>query len=211
MAVVRITPQIRQHVINKINELFAKRIKAEHDKLQHLDVGMQVFMSRIDKEAFDLAVKLNALNIKWVPEISSITVTIAYTDTNGLQKAYTFTVPFKPPIPAPSFMQGYQIEIAKNKVLPSMACYAPCVEALKAADAVVAERDTLINTISKLLQQCSTLRQVLDAWPTAMDYMPDEVRQRHAAKSAEKRKTEIDEVSEEAKILLMKARMINGS
>ena len=209
MATVRITQEIRDQVGRKIESLFDARIKKKYEELQHLDVAMQVFMRRITPEEFAAAQKLNA-DVKWVPEISSLTVRIEYTGIDGKEKKHLFHVPFKPPVPAPQFFHGYSSE--KNTVHPSLPCYQPCVDVLLEHDRMVKERDTLRDSIAQLLNSCGTLRQVLEKWPTALDFMSDEVKAKHAEKvDPTKKETKvISEVDDQAKMLLMKARMLNG-
>ena len=211
MATVRITEQIRQEVRRKIESLFDARIKKKYEELQHLDVAMQVFMRRITPEEFAIAQKLNT-DVKWVPEISSLTVRIEYTGIDGTNKNVVFTVPFKPPVPAPTSFHGYSASIDKNIVHPSLPCYQPCVDVLLEHDRMVKERDTLRDSIAQLLNSCGTLRQVLEKWPTALDFMSDEVKAKHAEKvdPTKKEVKVISEVDDQAKMLLMKARMLNG-
>ena len=213
MATVRITNEIRYAVRRKIESLFDARIKKKYGELQHLDVAMQVFMRRITPEEFAAAQKLNA-DVKWIPEISSLTVYIEYTGIDGAKKNVAFIVPFKPPVPAPqSFhVYSYSLNNEKNIVHPSLPCYQPCVDVLLEYDRMVKERDTLRDSIAQLLNSCGTLRQVLEKWPTALDFMSDEVKAKHAAKvEPTKKETKvISEVDDQAKMLLMKARMLNG-
>ena len=211
MATVRITQEIRQEVRRKIESLFDARIRKKYEELQHLDVAMQVFMRRITPEEFAAAQKLNA-DVKWVPEIRSLTVRIEYTGIDGAKKNVTFTVPFKPPVPAPQSFHGYSYSNEKNIVHPSLPCYQPCVDVLLEYDRIVKERDTLCDSIAQLLNSCSTLRQVLEKWPTALDFMSDEVKAKHAEKvdPTKKEVKVISEVDGQAKMLLMKARMLNG-
>lgn len=213
MAIVRITQKIRQDVRRKIESLFDARIKKKHEELQHLDVAMQVFMRRIAPEEFAAAQKLNA-DVKWIPEISSLTVHIEYTGIDGDKKNVRFTVPFKSPVPAPQSFHGYHFSLnsEKNIVHPSLPCYQPCVDVLLEHDRMAKERDTLHDSIAQLLDSCSTLRQVLEKWPTALDFMPDEVKAKHAEKvnPTKKEAKVISEVDDQAKMLLMKARMLNG-
>ena len=212
MATVRITQEIRQEVRRKIESLFDARIKKKFGELQHLDVAMQVFMRLITPEEFAAAQKLNA-DVKWVPEINLLTVRIEYTGIDGVKKNVTFTVPFKPPVPAPQSFHGYSYSSnERNIVHPSLPCYQPCVDVLLEHDRMVKERDTLRDSIAQLLDSCSTLRQVLEKWPTALDFMSDEVKAKHAEKvDPTKKETKvISEVDDQAKMLLMKARMLNG-
>ena len=209
MATVRITNEIRQHVDKKIESLFDARIKKQYEELQRLDVAMQVFMRRITPEEFAIAQKLNT-DVKWVPEIYDLFVHITYTGIDGKEKNRSFRVPFKSPVPAPTNFHSYNN--AKNLVYPSLPCYQPCVDVLLEHDRMVKERDTLQDSIATLLNSCSTLRQVLEKWPTALDFMPDEVKAKHAKKvdPTKKEAKVISEVDDQAKMLLMKARMLNG-
>lgn len=214
MATVRITHQIRNEVRRKIEGLFDARIKKKLEELNHLDVAMQVLMRSITPEEFAAAQKMNA-DVKWVPEISDLFVRITYTGIDGEKKKYFFRVPFKPHVPAPQSFHGYNYSISssnENLVHPSLPCYQPCVDVLLEHDRMVKERDTLRDSIAQLLDSCGTLRQVLEKWPTALDFMSDEVKARHAEKvGPTKRETKvISEVDDQAKTLLMKARMLNG-
>ena len=211
MATVRITDEIRRYVNKKIELLFDARIKKKYEELQHLDVAMQVFMRLVTPEEFAAAQKLNT-DVKWVPEISTLNVRIAYAGIDSTNKIVAFNVPFKPPVPAPQSFHGYSSSNEKNIVHPSLPCYQPCVDVLLEHDRMVKERDTLRDSIAQLLNSCSTLRQVLEKWPTALDFMSDEVKAKHAEKvnPTKKEVKVISEVDDQAKMLLMKARMLNG-
>ena len=212
MATVRITEEIRREVRRKIEALFDARIEKKYEELQHLDVAMQVFMRLITPEEFAAAQKLNT-DVKWVPEISALNVRIAYPGIDGVNKTVAFNVPFKPPVPAPPSIHNYSYISEKNIIHPSLPCYQPCVDVLLEHDRMVVERDTLGDSIAALLNSCGTLRQVLEKWPTALDFMSDEVKARHAEKvdPTKKEVKVISEVDDQAKMLLMKARMLNGT
>ena len=211
MATVRITEQIRREVRRKIESLYELRIKKKLEELQHLDVAMQVFMQQVSFEEFATAQKLNT-DVKWVPELNNSFVKISYAGLDGAAKHVTFNVLFKPPVPAPQSFHGYNASNEKNIVHPSLPCYQPCVDVLLEHDRMVKERDTLRDSIAQLLNSCSTLRQVLEKWPTALDFMSDEVKAKHAEKvnPTKKEVKVISEVDDQAKMLLMKARMLNG-
>ena len=211
MATVRITQDIRHDVRRRIEALFNKRIQKKLEELQHLDVAMQVFMRQVSPEEFAAAQKLNT-DVEWVPKINSLTVHIEYTGIDGDRREATFLVPFKPPVPAPQSFHGYRPDDEKNIVHPSLPCYQPCVDILLEQDRMVLERNTLRDSIDQLLNSCGTLRQVLEKWPTALDFMSDAVKAKHAEKvdPVKKGTKVISEVDDQAKMLLMKARMLNG-
>ena len=211
MATVRITEQIRQEVRHKIESLYELRIKKKLEELQHLDVAMQVFMRLVTPEEFAAAQKLNT-DVKWIPEISNFFVRISYAGLDGATKHVTLNVQFESPVPAPQSFHGYNAPYEQNIVDPSLPCYQPCVDVLLEHDRMVKERNTLRASIDNLLSSCGTLRQVLEKWPTALDFMSDEVKAKHAEKvdPVKKKAKVIDEVDDQAKMLLMKARMLNG-
>ena len=211
MATVRITNEIRYAVRRKIESLFDARIKNKLEELQHLDVAMQVFLRLVDPKALAAAQELNT-DVKWVPEIRDLLVNISYIGLDGDTRHVSLRVPFEPPVPAPQSFHGYNPSNEKNIVHPSLPCYQPCVDVLLEHDRMVKERDTLRDSIDTLLNSCGTLRQVLEKWPTALDFMSDEVKAKHAEKvDPTKKETKvIAEVDDQAKMLLMKARMLNG-
>lgn len=212
MATVRITNEIRYEVRRKIEGLFDARIKKKYEELNHLDVAMQVFMKLITPEEFAIAQKLNT-DVKWVPEIHDLFVHITYTGIDGEEKNRSFRVPFDPPVPAPQSFHSYSYASSEENIVhPSLPCYQPCVDVLLEHDRMVKERDTLHDSIAALLNSCGTLRQVLEKWPTALDFMSDEVKAKHAKKvdPTKKEAKVISEVDDQAKMLLMKARMLNG-
>ena len=211
MATVRINQEIRQEVRRKIESLYELRIKKKLEELQHLDVAMQVFMRLVTPEEFAAAQKLNT-DVKWIPEISNFFVRISYAGLDGATKHVTLNVQFESPVPAPQSFHGYSAPYEQNIVDPSLPCYQPCVDVLLEHDRMVKERNTLRASIDNLLSSCGTLRQVLEKWPTALDFMSDEVKAKHAEKAdpVKKKAKVIDEVDDQAKMLLMKARMLNG-
>lgn len=212
MATVRITNDIRYHVKNKFEALYRERIERKNKELQNLDIGNVCYLHYVPAKYRELAQQLNADGDgEWLDKVRDITIEMTYlkNDANRTKTTVTFTVPFKPPVPLPQRMRGYG---AKFKLLESMAPYEHAKKIYLDLDAMNEERDKLIGQIvDGVLTKCSTLRQVLELWPTAMDFMPDEVKQKHAAKT-EKRQSVVEELSidNDVKVSLMKARMLTA-
>ena len=212
MATVRITNDIRHHVKNKFKALYRERINRKTNELSTLDIGDVCYMHYVPAKYRDLAQQLNAdCDGPWVDMVSHISIEMAYTkdDADHTKTMVTFSVPFKSPVPLPQRLRGYN---ARFKLLESMAPYAHAKKIFLELDAMHRERDKLIGQIvDGVLTKCSTLRQVLELWPTAMDFMPDEVKQKHAAKT-EKRQSVVEELSidNDVKVSLMKARMLTA-
>ena len=212
MATVRITHDIRYHVRNKLDALYRERIERKQKELQNLDIGNVCYLHYVPAEYRELAQRLNADGDgEWLDKVTNITIKMTYlkNDADRTKTTVILTVPLNPPIPLPMRMRHYS---ARFELLESMAPYEHAKKIYLELDAMNEERDKLISQIvDGVLTKCSTLRQVLELWPTAMDFMPDEVKQKHAAKT-EKRQSVVEELSidNDVKVSLMKARMLTA-
>jgi hypothetical protein len=210
MATVRITNDIRSHVKNRFEALYRERIERKQKELQNLDIGNVCYLHYIPAKYRELAQQLNADGDgQWLDTVSSITIQMNYRKNDGTERTVAFTVPLRPPVPLPTRLRGYG---AKFKLLETMAPYEHAKKIYLDLDTMNEERDKLIDQIvDGVLTKCSTLRQVLELWPTAMDFMPDEFKQKHAAKT-EKRQSIVEELSidNDVKVALMKARMLTA-
>lgn len=210
MATVRITNDIRSHVRNKFEALYRERIERKRKELQNLDIGNVCYLHYVPAKYRELAQQLNADGDgRWLNLVSDVNIQMNYRKNDGTETAVFFTVPLRPPVPLPTRLRGYD---AKFKLLETMAPYEHAKKIYLDLDTMNEERDKLIDQIvDGVLTKCSTLRQVLELWPTAMDFMPDEVKQKHAAKT-EKRQSIVEELSidNDVKVSLMKARMLTA-
>ena len=212
MATVRITHDIRYHVRDKLDALYRERIDRKNKELLSLDIGNVCYLHYVPAKYRELAQQLNAdSDGPWLDMVSGINVEMTYLkdDADSTEKTVSFYVPLKPPVPLPQRLRAWNVRF---KLLESMAPYEHAKKIHLELDAMVEERDKLIEQIvDGVLTKCSTLRQVLELWPTAMDFMPDNVKQRHAAKT-EKRLSVVEELSidNDVKVSLMKARMLTA-
>ena len=212
MATVRITNDIRCHVKNRFNALYLARIERKQKELQNLDIGNVCYLHYIPAKYRELAQQLNADGDgPWLDTVNSITVEMTYlkNDANCTKTTVTFTVPLKPPAPLPRRLRGYGV---KFKMLETMAPYEHAKKICLDLDHIDEERGKLVaQIVDGVLTKCSTLRQVLELWPTALDFMPDDVKQKHSAKT-EKRQSVVEELSidNDVKVSLMKARMLTA-
>lgn len=212
MATVRITNDIRYHVRNEFEALYRERIERKQKELQNLDIGNVCYLHYVPAKYRDLAQQLNADGDgQWLDTVSSIAIEMTYlkNDANRTEKTVTFSVPFKPPVPLPQRLSGYG---ARFKLLETMAPYEHAKKIYLDLDHMNEERDKLVaQIVDGVLTKCSTLRQVLELWPTALDFMPDGVKQKHSTKT-EKRQSVVEELSidNDVKVSLMKARMLTS-
>ena len=210
MATVHITNRIRSHVSNKFKALYRERIERKQKELHNLDIGNTCYRHYVPAKYRELAQQLNADDDgPWLDTAGSIVIEMDYlkNDANCTKTTVVFTAPLDPPVPLPQRLRGYSV---KFKLLESMAPYEHAKNIYLALDAMNEELDKLIaQIVGGVLTKCSTLRQVLEMWPTALDFMPGLAKQQHAAKT-EKRKSVVEELSidNDVKVSLMKARML---
>lgn len=212
MATVRITNDIRYHVERKFKELYHERIERKKKELHNLDIGNVCYLHYVPAKYRELAQQLNTDGDgPWLDTVNSIDIEITYrkNDANCTKTTVAFTVPLNPSAPLPQRLRGFGV---KFELLESMAPYEHAKKIFLDTNAMAEERDKLIHQlVNGVLAKCTTLRQVLELWPTALDFMPNEVKQQHAAK-AEKRKSVVEELSidDDVKVSLMKARMLTA-
>lgn len=212
MATVRITQHIRMYVKDKLESLYRERIERKQKELQNLDIGNVCYMHYIPAKYRELAEQLDAdSDGAWLDKVEIIHIEMTYlkNDANQTKTIVTFAAPLEPSAPLPKRFQHYY---ARFKLLESMAPYEHAKKIYLDIDAMHEERNKLIEQlIDGVLTKCSTLRQVLKLWPTALDFMPDSVRQQHAAKT-EKRQSTVEELSidNDVKVSLMKVRMLTA-
>lgn len=210
MATVHITNRIRSHVRDKFEALYHERIERKLKELHNLDIGNTCYMHYVPAKSRELAQQLNADDDgPWIDTVNRIPVEMDYLkdDADRTKTTISFTVQIEPPVPLPLHLRGYSVRF---KLLESMAPYEHAKKIYLDIDDINEEYNKLIDQIiSGVLTKCSTLRQVLELWPTALDFMPNEVKQQHAAK-AEKRKSVVKEllIDNDVKVSLMKARML---
>jgi len=213
MATVRINNNIRYYVKEKLEALYRERIERKKKELRNLDICNVCYKHYVQAKYRELAQQLNADDDgPWLETVSSIAIDMTYPkdDADHTEATVRFTVPCDPPIPLPQRLHAYYSP--RFKLLESMAPYEHAKNIYLELDAINKERNKLIDQlVNGVLTKCSTLRQVLELWPTAMDFMPDEIKQRHAAKT-EKRQSVVEKLSidDDVKVSLMKARMLTA-
>lgn len=207
MAVVRISRGLRWDIIDNIENLYRPRIQNKLKELETLPIAEEVFFKYVPKDEFQIAVELNKKN-RWVDSVGSFPVVIHFTDNEGKPRTHTTSVKLKNPMPAPkNIFDGFNKFIVDD----SLSCHKECERILREADQMTKERDSLKDSIAKILDNCSTLQQLVKVWPTALDFVPEQVKSRYFAETDKKKKKSNQvEIDDETKVLLTKARMLSG-
>jgi hypothetical protein len=208
MATVRINQQIRYHVSQELSRLFDARIKAKREELHKLGIAEAVYEAASSEEERQLAYKLQNYN-KWFDPQTHVNVRIEW-KTNKAPCSHVFHTAFVTAQLLPvTHTQRYHIFQLEPEHAPYKAAVAICEE----ANRMEFEKQELHTKLVKgVLEQCSTLRQVLEVWPTALDFMPEDVRRQHGTKAEKRVNPTVNiDIDETTKIALMKARLSQGA
>lgn len=205
MATVRISEYIRGEVRDKIRALFGVREKAAEDSLATVDVGHEVLCGTLPNDQLRTAIALNE-KAHWMNTHNMINVLIQFTDHKGRQQKMVFRTTVRPKLPLPISLTTYSSPaVEMTSAMPS---YEKVAAIARNIYQIKDDCSELQAAVSKILNQCTTLRQVLEIWPSALDYMPDEIKKRHAEKAQKREAAQIDDVGDDTKTLLMKARLL---
>lgn len=208
MATVHITDAIRNHVSDEIFNLYEGRIKQKEDELNTLGIGEACYEYYFGKEYRYLAQELNKdPKGPWIEPSKKLFVAIKYQTSDHSWETFPYReVRLDPPLPVPAYGRYTTLEL-----LPTMAPYPRAKEICFEINELSAERQQLNKEIHEnVLWKCRTLNQVLKLWPTALDFMPPEVREKHAIKP--NKRTPVEKaaaIDDHTKVLLMKARMLS--
>lgn len=210
MAQVRITNEIREHVRTSFVNLYADRISNKLKELADLDIGMSCYTYYIPAEQRATIAALNSdTSGPWVDNTVVIDVDIHYIGIEGQPTAKRIRVAFRPPSPLPLKFKAYGYAF---KLVEGMACFKEARALCLEIDEMVHERDKLLREIvGNVLTNCTTLRQVLELWPTALDFMPTAVRERHSKKQERKISNVEVSIDDDVKASLLKARLLKST
>lgn len=211
MATVRITNDIRQQVKNKLQGMYNTRIRAKTEELAHINAAEACYRKHIPERYRSLAAQLNSdPDGQWTDETGSISVYVLYPNPDNPEADRvrdSFSASFSKPVPMPPRFRFHTFELTED-----LEPYEHAKKLLLERRSLGNERDRVIRSIvDEVLGKCTTLRQVLKLWPTALDFMPDHVRAKHAEKTERRSKKVVEEleIDSDVKVSLMKARMLN--
>lgn len=211
MATVRITHEIRQQVRNKLQGMYNTRIRKKTEELEHINAAEACYRKHIPERYRSLAAQLNSdPDGRWADETASISIAVYYPNPDNLEADRvrdTFSASFVRPVPMPQRLRYHTFELTED-----LEPYEHAKRILIERRSIANECDRVIRSIvDDVLGKCTTLRQVLELWPTALDFMSDEVRAKHAEKPKRRSKKVVEEleIDSDVKVSLMKARMLN--
>ena len=205
MATVRISDSIRHHVKQKILLMYAKRI----DEALREAATVPGICNDIYTRAYSTEIRHHAAALpkNWLPHPETINVTVEWKEPDGSTYTQTLKISWRPPSPMPADWLYSGIWVLK----PGDSSHAETVEKIKHYLSLNKERDDLVaSLVDNLLCRCSTLRQVLEVWPQALEFMPDDVLSKHNAVVGKREKLDLSTivVDDQTKANMLKARLL---
>lgn len=199
MATVRISSSLQHEILHNVENMFSSRIQqarqeAEKQVSQFAEEFLEALVPKELREYVD-----NHLTKATVYMSVSKTLNIVYI-IEGVSFVFSFT--FYRNIPD---QRNRYYEVSKESH-PEL--YAKLVASQQTYISVVKERKTLVEQTRNLLNQVVTLRQLVDVWPSALEFVSDSVRERHYAKQTYTKRAKTDiALDESIKANLLKARI----
>ena len=212
MATVRITDTIRNHVRNKIVQMFRDRFNDAHAALQALPIADAAYEQHYGRSLLDQVdsfIRASPKHIQWfeVADLATVNIVVDVEGEPDNRCTYSVRSPFRTPRAKPNNRSWYEpYLLPKDDPI-----YPAALAAVMEIKNLEAQQKTLEhNLVNGVLVEYTTLRQVLELWPTAMEFMSDEVKKRHAEPTVKRGSSaKPAEVSAEVKAALMTARMLS--
>lgn len=216
MATVKLTLNLKDAIINNIQNSYNERAKVPIDALSKMDLGTEVYRLTFKENEVLLAQQLNNMSSEiWVPAATTVMVEIKYPSAVKEDTEYSRAISYKLPMPMIAPMRrlrnGYITEL-RLELPPHAPSYEAVIKLLQEHEAIGEECRQTVKTIERdILNKCATLKQLLEVWPNAVEYIPEYAKERHNLKVTAKKTppTEIV-ISDEIKASLIKTRMLTS-
>lgn len=210
MAVVRMTYDLRYSIVERVAFMLNKQIEELGTRLRKLPVADACLEKLISPEFLELADKLNEdPNGQWVRIANSVNVELSY-QVGTTEYHYPIEAPFAKPRAVPLYIND---KGQKLPLTPDIPAFQIAVGMHQELIRLVKERNALVQTLkSELLYKCTTLWQVVNVWPSVLDFVDDQTRRRYYAETPNKKRKLVDiQLSDEVKLAIMKVRILNGN
>jgi hypothetical protein len=203
MAYVKLTGALRQHIKSKAYELFTLRIDQNEKAATAAFDGQQIVDALVSSATKQI---LNQVPPGFLNRRNELNINLF---------GFYSTIKFhRQAVPLDWLSHGRWSDLEKRTDIP-------CVAALKEfglkRDALFSERDELQRKVQKLLEAATSLQQVHELWPTVLDLVPDDIRERfHKVYSRREAtqtvKQDLSEIfNSEMKTSLIKATMLKDA
>lgn len=204
MAYVHITDSIRRDVSYTIRDIYNKKKDAIMARLQNLPLADEIYEAEHGK----YVPLIEQLPKKWFTTSSCMSVSVTGAKGYGVQFQSHFVGYHQRPVPAIEVNGPYRLS-------PGCPSYAAAVELVDQHCATCIEENKLLHVlVGQVLTSCTSLKHVLEIWPTALEYMPDYVKERHnkvTGKARKKRSVPDITIDDDIKIAIAKHRLTKGA
>lgn len=217
MATVRITPALRGTIHQALVAPYQQRIKSIVRNIEgDTQLGKLLYDESIPEDQAEKARLLHRANNSWVNVIDHIRVRLEIDLGETRRKLFTFTVKLPDGVtwPAPGDRTRWSGETRINSVRNSPSYQAIGSRIQEIMKLQTEEHEIVEELIGKIVDQCGSLRQVEKLWPSVLNYIDESTLSRYRAPSTRttrKKQLEEIEVSDKAKHLLVKNRMIQNA
>lgn len=120
---------------------------------------------------------------------------------------YEISFPTERPLPEP-YLSHHSPPVFTFEGVDGLALRDEMLAVEKEIDELKQKTDALAKELTEVLTTCKTLKQVMDAWPSVLNFCPDDVKARHAAPEKPRLKKGDVKISDSTKLELVKVRMI---
>jgi hypothetical protein len=184
--------------------------KIREEFSNYIDVFTALGVPSLPKRYCDLAMQLNAdPDGKWTNVLEEIVLRVNI-DFDGESISLSTRVQIHS-LPIPKRTSSFWLEIEIEAHHPM---YPEISDIFRRMEAARREANSLKDAlVEDVMTKCTTLKQVLEVWPSALDFMPDEVKTRHYEQTSRKAvpKKEKIVVSAATRVALIKALMLKDS
>lgn len=196
MAAVKLTPNVKASILGQINDKYNELKNAQQNRIEPAPYPEMCYRTVVSEELEQQALALPKDMVNYGETIRFI--------YDG--KIYQLPLGRSRPLPA-SYENAYQTRVALPKSPPEE--FQKLVQDIKINVAQLSQEHNTLNTdIKRVMESCRTLKQLLEIWPSALDFCDSSIRNRHARPETKRFKaTTAEKLTDEAKLALVKVRM----
>lgn len=195
MATVRMTDSLRREILSNVQAMFTPRIKRAQEEAEK---NIQQYANDLVRLQFSSDVIEGIKGPVWSRYVPVTT----YLQATYKTKGYSFQSRFRLGYNIPQQGSAFELTESRDPELyrKFIEAQAPYIQAIEA-------RGELHGQVKELVNKVVTLKQLVDAWPSALDMVDNYTRQRHHEKTKYTR-TKVDvKLDETIKANLLKARI----
>lgn len=203
---VKLTESIKEQIINKIDALFIPRYDEIEKNLQ--GKGDEIYRAVISEEKERIA---NSIS-EFVQHVSKISLLSPRRNSWGGEQYIELKLGRARPCPRALIHWNQSLLVKDYEQIKDVIS-----EEVQEAKKVLEERNKLVDSTKEILNKCGTLRRAVQVWPTVLDFVDQKVLNKYyeEAPKTPKEKEEraqykAPEISDETKLLLIKARLTEG-